>query len=123
MAGLEDSRHLVQLDCVTVGRQGCRMQETGTAKPEMTAYDRIRQRQVTRLLAQKRCGRIRPIASCPTRDSSMASQTEDLRERPSETSARDRLDSWKEIAAYLNCSERTVRRCEEDGLPVHRHTH
>jgi TolB-like protein/Flp pilus assembly protein TadD len=51
----------------------------------------------------------------------MASQTEDLPERP--TSARDRLDSWKEIAAYLNCSERTVRRWEKEGLPVHRHAH
>jgi len=36
----------------------------------------------------------------------------------------DRLDSWKEIAAYLNRSVRTVRRWEADeGLPVHRHMH
>ena len=36
----------------------------------------------------------------------------------------DRLDSWKEIAAYLNRSERTVRRWEEtESLPVYRHTH
>jgi len=36
----------------------------------------------------------------------------------------DRLDSWKEIAAYLKRVERTVRRWEEkDGLPVHRHQH
>src|SRR2546426_585982 len=36
----------------------------------------------------------------------------------------DRLDSWKEIAAYLNRSVRTVRRWEhEEGLPVHRHVH
>jgi non-specific serine/threonine protein kinase len=34
------------------------------------------------------------------------------------------LDSWKEIAAYLNRSVRTVRRWEADeGLPVHRHMH
>jgi TolB-like protein/Flp pilus assembly protein TadD len=33
------------------------------------------------------------------------------------------LDSWKEIAAYLKCSERTVRRWEEEGLPVHRRPH
>ena len=33
----------------------------------------------------------------------------------------DRLDSWKEIAAYLNRSVRTVQRWEaERGLPVHR---
>jgi tetratricopeptide (TPR) repeat protein len=36
----------------------------------------------------------------------------------------DRLDSWKEIAAYLNRSERTVRRWEErEELPVHRLQH
>ena len=36
----------------------------------------------------------------------------------------DRLDSWKEIAAFLNRSVRTVRRWEADeGLPVHRHMH
>jgi len=34
------------------------------------------------------------------------------------------LDSWKQIAAYLNRSERTVRRWESsEGLPVHRHGH
>ncbi len=53
----------------------------------------------------------------------MAGQTQDLPEQPSETSARDRLDSWKEIAAYLHCSERTVRRWEDEGLPIHRHPH
>jgi TolB-like protein/Flp pilus assembly protein TadD len=36
----------------------------------------------------------------------------------------DRLDSWKEIAAYARRSVRTVRRWErEEGLPVHRHLH
>jgi TolB-like protein len=35
-----------------------------------------------------------------------------------------RLDSWKEIAAYLRRGVRTVRRWERDeGLPVHRHVH
>jgi TolB-like protein/Tfp pilus assembly protein PilF len=37
--------------------------------------------------------------------------------------ADDRLDSWKEIASYLKRDERTVRRWEKDGLPVHRHQH
>ena len=38
--------------------------------------------------------------------------------------APDRLDSWKEIAAYLNRSERTVRRWETtEELPVHRLQH
>jgi TolB-like protein/lipoprotein NlpI len=35
----------------------------------------------------------------------------------------NRLDSWKEIAAYLRRDERTVRRWENEGLPVHRHVH
>jgi len=39
-------------------------------------------------------------------------------------SAGDRLDSWKEIAAHLKRSVRTVHRWEsEQGLPVHRHLH
>jgi TolB-like protein len=53
----------------------------------------------------------------------MAHETEDLRDRPAEPSPGDRLDSWKEIAAYLRHSERTVRRWQEEGLPVHRHAH
>lgn len=36
----------------------------------------------------------------------------------------DRLDSWKEIAAYLKRDVATVRRWEKrEGLPVHRHHH
>ena len=36
----------------------------------------------------------------------------------------DRLDSWKEIAAYLKRDVATVRRWEKrEGLPVHRHLH
>src|SRR5687767_5374234 len=36
----------------------------------------------------------------------------------------DRLDSWKQIAAYFGKSERTVRRWQEtEGLPVHKHLH
>lgn len=36
----------------------------------------------------------------------------------------DRLDSWKEIAAYLKRDVRTLHRWEdEEGLPVHRHLH
>ena len=40
-------------------------------------------------------------------------------DRPTE----GRLDSWKEIAAYLNRDVRTVTRWEAEGLPVHRHHH
>lgn len=53
----------------------------------------------------------------------MPSNTTDLRNTHSERPSLDRLDSWKEIAAYLKCSERTVRRWEQEGLPVHRHPH
>ncbi len=35
----------------------------------------------------------------------------------------ERLDSWKAIAAYLKRDERTVRRWEKEGLPIHRHLH
>lgn len=35
----------------------------------------------------------------------------------------ERLHSWKEIAAYLKRDERTVRRWEAEGLPVHRKVH
>src|SRR3954471_9922779 len=35
-----------------------------------------------------------------------------------------RLNSWKEIAAYLRAGVRTVQRWEKtEGLPVHRHLH
>jgi Tol biopolymer transport system component len=41
-------------------------------------------------------------------------------ERPSE----DRLDSWKEIAAYLSRDVTTVQRWEKrEAMPVHRHLH
>src|SRR5713226_9418613 len=40
-----------------------------------------------------------------------------------ESSSSGRLDSWKEIAAYLKRDERTVRRWEQEGLPVRRHVH
>ena len=37
---------------------------------------------------------------------------------------RDRLDSWKELACYLDREVRTVQRWEKhEGLPVHRHIH
>lgn len=35
----------------------------------------------------------------------------------------ERLDSWKEIGAYLKRDERTVRRWEREGLPVYRRLH
>src|SRR5664279_5482229 len=39
-------------------------------------------------------------------------------------SPEDRLDSWKEIAAYLKRDVTTVQRWEKrEGMPVHRHLH
>ena len=43
---------------------------------------------------------------------------------PPERSVEERLDSWKEIAAYLGREVRTVQRWEKtEGLPVHRLQH
>ncbi len=58
----------------------------------------------------------------------MASSEESRSSSPQTTSPGDvprrRLDLWKEIASYLNRSEKTVRRWEEsEGLPVHRLLH
>jgi Tol biopolymer transport system component len=39
---------------------------------------------------------------------------------PEDRHSNGRLDSWKEIAAYLNRDVRTVIRWEDKGLPVHR---
>jgi hypothetical protein len=43
---------------------------------------------------------------------------------PERNTPRKTLESWKQIAAYLERSERTVRRWEAtEGLPVHRREH
>jgi Tol biopolymer transport system component len=43
---------------------------------------------------------------------------------PSEQPFEDRLDSWKEIAAYLSRDVTTVQRWEKrEAMPVHRHLH
>jgi Tol biopolymer transport system component len=47
-----------------------------------------------------------------------------LEKSPPEKSPEDRLDSWKEIAAYLNRDVTTVQRWEKrEAMPVHRHLH
>jgi hypothetical protein len=44
--------------------------------------------------------------------------------QPSARPSEDRLDSWKEIAAYLDRDVTTVQRWEKrEGMPVHRHVH
>src|SRR5512144_509049 len=45
-------------------------------------------------------------------------------EPPADIAPQDRLESWKEIAAYLHRDIRTVQRWELfEGLPIHRHMH
>src|SRR5262245_35861346 len=54
----------------------------------------------------------------------MAESNPDRSTPPSNAQDGRRLDSWKEIAAYLNRDVTTVRRWEKrEGLPVHRHRH
>jgi len=54
----------------------------------------------------------------------MAGAVQPVPSEPQKVSAADRLDSWKEISAYLKRSVRTVHRWEsEEALPVHRHLH
>ena len=44
--------------------------------------------------------------------------------QPSDKRPSDRLDSWKEIAAYMSRDVTTVQRWEKrEGMPVHRHLH
>ena len=48
----------------------------------------------------------------------------DPEQRPEERGPEDRLESWKEIAAYLKRDVRTVQRWEKsEELPVYRHVH
>jgi tetratricopeptide (TPR) repeat protein len=50
--------------------------------------------------------------------------TGDSSGQKSASNTSDRLESWKEIAAYLKREVRTVQRWEKnEGLPVHRHQH
>src|SRR6266702_4355192 len=48
----------------------------------------------------------------------------DMRVQSGVELSRERLDSWKEIAVYLDREVRTVQRWEKrEGLPVHRQFH
>ena len=52
----------------------------------------------------------------------MTDPAHDASDRAAELSPDDRLESWKEIATYLDKEVRTVQRWEKvAGLPVHRH--
>lgn len=64
----------------------------------------------------------RVIRCPPTKTSPMGASKPQIPSTIREVPA-ERLDSWKEIAAYLKRDERTVRRWEKEGLPVHRKLH
>ena len=54
----------------------------------------------------------------------MAVQQPDQPGPPAAKPGDERLDSWKEIAAYLKREIRTLHRWEaQEGLPIHRHLH
>src|ERR1700674_4860392 len=54
----------------------------------------------------------------------MSISSDESRPSGDEPAANGRLDSWKEIAAYLRRSVRSAKRWEkEEQLPVHRHLH
>src|SRR5688500_12958176 len=54
----------------------------------------------------------------------LSHDTEQATHRSQDSAPTARLDSWKEIAAYLKRDVTTVRRWEKrEGLPVHRHLH
>lgn len=63
-----------------------------------------------------------PDTPDPTRRAPLGELTRDT--AVSASGSEDRLDSWKEIAAYLNRDVTTVQRWEKrEGMPVHRHLH
>ena len=64
-----------------------------------------------------------PLAiGCTAADISMGEPTYDI--PPIAKPPEKRLDSWKEIAAYLSRDVTTVQRWEKrEGMPVHRHVH
>src|ERR1035438_5834098 len=68
---------------------------------------------------------IRLLASRGTRIGSENTMGEPNPDTPrSERPIDDRLNSWKEIAAYLPRDVTTVQRWEKrEGMPVHRHLH
>src|SRR4030095_15522792 len=54
----------------------------------------------------------------------MTPERPDRTSPPAEMPGDERLDSWKEIAAYLKRDVRTLHRWEiHEGLPIRRHLH
>src|SRR6266545_945737 len=76
------------------------------------------------LLARADAGRRGSDMMRATTGFPMSSGPDELPLGASDSSSDGRLDSWKEIAAYLRRSVRSARRWEKDeGLPVRRHAH
>src|SRR5262245_1779118 len=70
-------------------------------------------REVITVLGAVSAATMRGFTMAPDSDPAVAPST-----------ARRRLDSWKEIADYLRRGLTTVQRWErEEGLPIHRHVH
>src|SRR3974377_962818 len=57
------------------------------------------------------------------KDLSADRRVEPLRFPAAQPPKAGRLHSWKEIAAHLKHSVRTVQRWESEGLPIRRHPH
>src|SRR6266567_4322484 len=93
-------------------------QQTRPGRGKMSAFTRRRMRhwRSERLRLQSHLHSV-PVKAHPMGASKPPLPT-NIPEAPGE-----RLDSWKEIAAYLKRDERTVRRWEKEGLPVHRKVH
>src|SRR5258707_3522016 len=74
-------------------------------------------------------GSVATIRASRIRDDSGANQESAMGEpvpgtQPPTRPSEDRLDSWKEIAAYLDRDVTTVQRWEKrEEMPVHRHVH
>jgi Tol biopolymer transport system component len=79
------------------------------------------------------CGEDSPALACETivQSAGKQSREETVKEpatppgtTPASQGSADRLDSWKDIAAYLKRDASTVQRWEKrEGMPVHRHLH
>ena len=66
----------------------------------------------------------RQIADMNMKITTTATPLESMNKRNFSFENADRLDSWKEIACYLNRNVRTVQRWEAlEAMPVHRHLH
>jgi len=68
--------------------------------------------------------RYRPSRNSPKRKAAMTGSTSEFNDKDFRRGEETPLESWKEIAAYLQRDVKTAHRWEKrEGLPVHRHLH